>query len=59
MLPTLLLPFLPACLAWRVAGKMKTLSKEVRGLTGRTRLPIYAASSICVRYDPSEPDRQP
>ena len=43
----------PACLA--CAGKMKTLSKEVRGLTGRTRLPIYAASSICVRYDPSEP----
>lgn len=30
---------------------MKALSKEVRGFTGRTRLPIYAASAICVRYD--------
>lgn len=33
------------------AGKMKALSKEVRGFTGRTRLPIYAASAILVRYD--------
>lgn len=36
------------------AGKMKALAKEVRGFSGRTRLPIYAASSICLRYDPRE-----
>lgn len=34
------------------AGKMKALAREVRGFSGRTRLPIYAASAICVRYDP-------
>lgn len=39
------------------AGKMKALSKEVRGFTGRTRLPIYAASSICVRYDQNRMDK--
>lgn len=33
------------------AGKMKALAKEVRGFSGRTRLPIYAASAILVRYD--------
>ena len=31
---------------------MKALAREVRGFSGRTRLPIYAASAICVRYDP-------
>ena len=36
------------------SGKMKALSKEVRGFSGRTRLPIYAASSILVRYDSGE-----
>ena len=47
---------LPArhCTATHTAGKMKALSKEVRGFTGRTRLPIYAASAICVRYDAGE-----
>lgn len=53
----LLLPTAAACprllpaLPW-LAGKMKALAREVRGFSGRTRLPIYAASAICVRYDP-------
>lgn len=33
---------------------MKALSKEVRGFSGRTKLPVYAASSIMVRYDTGE-----
>ena len=41
----------------RAAAKLKALSKEVRGFSGRTRLPIYAAASICIRYDQSEPLR--
>lgn len=40
-----------------LAGKMKALSKEVKGFSGRTKLPVYAASAICVRYDPGEPVR--
>ena len=36
------------------AGKMKALAREVRGFSGRTRLPVYAASAICLRYDPGE-----
>lgn len=38
-------------------GKMKALAREVRGFSGRTRLPIYAASAICVRYDPDRMDK--
>lgn len=36
---------------------MKALSKEVKGFSGRTKLPVYAASAICVRYDPGERGR--
>jgi len=49
LLPPLLLP--PAPFHGR-AGKMKALAREVRGFSGRTSLPVYAASAICLRYDP-------
>ena len=50
-----------AALAEQAAGdtsaKMKALSKEFRGLAGKTSLPIHAASSIFVRHDGERMDK--
>lgn len=50
-----------AALAEQAAGdtsaKMKALSREFRGLAGKTSLPIHAASAIFVRHDGGRMDK--